>query len=158
MPVYAQSTCSLRAVCAQYARSVLTDLHRPSPTCAQPVCAQSARTAHRYRWHFYPLVLVGRDVEPAKVRLRLRLPFCWLRSRLPTTGSRLRLPAPGSWLPAPAPSSGSQLRLPNLSFHFILTSLPHLTDREYFKKNQGLRSQNSIVVLEKNRGLFIHII
>ena len=26
-------------------------------------------------------------------------------------------------------------------------------DREYFKKNRGLRSQNSIAVLAKNRGL-----
>ena len=44
-------------------------------------------------------------------------------------------PAPNYWLPAPgagsrllAPSSGSWLRLPNLLFHFILTSLPNLTD------------------------------
>ena len=44
-------------------------------------------------------------------------------------------PAPNYWLPAPgagsrllAPSSGSWLRLPNLLFHFILNSLPNLTD------------------------------
>ena len=38
------------------------------------------------------------------------------------------------------------------SYKLLLAGRPTV-HREYFKKNRGLRSQNSIVVLEKNRGL-----
>ena len=44
------------------------------------------------------------------------------------SGAGSQLLAPGSWSRLLAPSSGSWLRLPNLLFHFILTSLPNLTD------------------------------